>query len=73
MGRFVVLVLFAGLIALLASPLVAAPSVRDEARSGATVAVQRVNVPVRGLRDVAARVLVGTALFVWAGAVRRAA
>ena len=73
MGRFVVLVLFAGLIALLASPLVAAPSVRDEARSGATVAVQRVNLPDTGLRDEAAMVLVGTALIGLAAAVRRAA
>jgi hypothetical protein len=39
----------------------------------AHIAVQRVNVPLMGLRDEAAMVLVGTALIGLAAAVRRAA
>ena len=73
MGRLVVSVMFAGLIAVLGASLFAAPSVPDEPRSGATVAVQRVHLPDPGLRDEAAMVLVGTALIGLAAAVRRAA
>ena len=73
MGRLVLSVVFAGLIALLGAPLGAAPSAGDDARSGATVAVQRINLPDTGLRDEAAMVLVGTALIGLAAAVRRAA
>jgi hypothetical protein len=69
MGRLVVSVIFAGLVALLGAPLYAAPSVGDDA----TVAVQRVNFPDTGLRDEAAMVLIGTALIGLAAAVRRAA
>lgn len=74
MGRLVVSLMFAGLVALLMAPVFAAPSVSDDAPSaGATVAVQRVNLPDTGLRDEAAMVLVGTALIGLAAAVRRAA
>ena len=74
MRRRVVSLMFAGLVALLSAPLLAAPSVSDDApSSGATVAVQRVQLSDSGLRDEAAMVLVGTALIGLAAAVRRAA
>ncbi|HVL69638.1 MAG TPA: hypothetical protein VM364_20435 [Vicinamibacterales bacterium] len=65
---------FAGLVAALApsSVAVAGPSAEAEAAQ-APVAVQRVAVPSRGLRDEAAMVLVGTALIGLAAVVRRAA
>ena len=72
MRRQMVSYAFAGLVTLLATPLVAgaAPGSPDETT---TVAVQRVAVPAYGLRDEAAMVLVGTALIGLAAAVRRAA
>jgi hypothetical protein len=64
----------AGLVALLAMPMVALGSAGpDEPVAASTVAVQRVAVPAPGLRDEAAMVLVGTALIGLAAAVRRAA
>lgn len=55
-----------------AAPVWAATTTVDEAHA-APVAVQHVRVPVPGLRDEAAMVLVGTALIGLAAAVRRAA
>jgi len=45
----------------------------EEANAGPAVAVQQVRVPLPGLRDQAAMVLVGTALIGLAAAVRRSA
>ena len=56
-----------------AAPVLAATTTVDEAHATAPVAVQHVHVPVPGLRDEAAMVLVGTALIGLAAAVRRAA
>lgn len=66
----VLLLLFAGLVS--AAPAFAAPvgeMVPDETPA---VAVQRVSVPVTGVRDEAAMLIVGTALIGLAAAVRRA-
>ena len=54
-----------------AGPGWAATTTVDEAHATAPVAVQQVRVPVPGLRDEAAMVLVGTALIGLAAAVRR--
>jgi hypothetical protein len=62
--------------ALAASPAAAAPSVSDtpSVDASTTVAVQQVvRMPVPGLHEQAAMVLVGTALIGLAAAVRRAA
>jgi hypothetical protein len=77
MRRYVVSCVFAGCIAL-APPLMAAPAAAGETVATTTpdapaVAVQQVRVPLPGLRDEAAMVLVGTALIGLAAAVRRAA
>lgn len=66
---------FAGLMAVLALPTVAQATTKaeTEATASAPVAVQRVAVPARGLRDEAAMVLIGTALIGLGAAVRRAA
>jgi nitrous oxide reductase len=75
MRRYLGSLAFAGCAAI-ATPLVAAPASagNDTAiAAGAAVAVQQVRVPVHGLRDEAAMVLVGTALIGLAAAVRRAA
>ena len=77
MRRYVASLSFAGFIAL-AAPVAAAPAVHDEASPAsppapAAVAVQQVRVPLPGLREEAAMVLVGTALIGIAAAVRRAA
>lgn len=67
-------VLFAGMMALIASPAYADRTKEtDAAVASAPVAVQRVNALATGLRDEAAMVLVGTALIGLAAAVRRAA
>ena len=58
-------------LGLSAAPIFAATTTTDA--NEATVAVQQVRVPVPGLRDEAAMVLVGTALIGLAAAVRRAA
>ena len=55
-----------------AGPVLAANAATTEDAS-ATVAVQQVKMPVPGLRDEAAMVLVGTALIGLAAAVRRSA
>jgi hypothetical protein len=54
-------------------PALAASSTGEEAHAHATVAVQQVRMPLPGLRDEAAMVLVGTALIGLAAAVRRSA
>lgn len=73
MRRFLASVVFAW-CALIALPLWAAPASEDPSNtSRPTVAVQQVRVPVPGIRDEAAMVLVGTALIGLAAAVRRAA
>ena len=56
-----------------AAPVLAATAATDESPASPTVAVQQVRMPVPGLRDEAAMVLVGTALIGLAAAVRRAA
>jgi hypothetical protein len=57
-----------------AAPALAATATNSEETAGpATVAVQQVRVPVPGLRDEAAMVLVGTALIGLAAALRRSA
>lgn len=55
-----------------AAPVLAATATPEET-SEPTVAVQQVRIPVPGLRDEAAMVLVGTALIGLAAAVRRSA
>jgi hypothetical protein len=73
MRRFLASVVFAG-AALMSAPLWAAPASDDPANTDRpAVAVQQVRVPVPGIRDEAAMVLVGTALIGLAAAVRRAA
>lgn len=77
MRRYVVFFVLAGCLAL-ALPLLAAPSAKGDTTvtgnpDAPAVAVQQVRVPLPGLRDEAAMVLVGTALIGLAAAVRRAA
>jgi hypothetical protein len=77
MRRQMVSTIFAGLVALMATPMVvgATPAIeeRDTVAGAPTVAVQRVAVPGTGLRDEAAMVLIGTALIGLAAMVRRTA
>ena len=54
-------------------PVWAATTTMDESHESASIAVQQVRVPVPGLREEAAMVLVGTALIGLAAAVRRSA
>jgi hypothetical protein len=61
------------LTALAVMPALAASSTSEEAHAHATAAVQHVRMPVPGLREEAAMVLVGTALIGLAAAVRRSA
>jgi hypothetical protein len=73
MGKYLAPLVFAGYV-LAASPLSAAPSATAPAdESKRAVAVQQVRVPLPGLRDEAAMVLVGTLLIGLAAAVRRRA
>ena len=76
MRRNVASFVFAGCIAL-APPLMAAPAATGEGVAASpdapAVAVQQVRVPLPGLRDQFAMVLVGSALIGLAAAVRRAA
>jgi hypothetical protein len=72
MRKYLASILFAGW-ALAASPLAAAPAANEATEATPAVAVQQVRVPVPGLRDEMAMVLVGTALIGLAAAVRRAA
>jgi hypothetical protein len=71
MRRYLTSLVFAG-SAFAASPVFAAPLVPGSDSGVASVAVQRVRVPLPGLREEAAMVLVGTALIGLAAAVRRA-
>jgi hypothetical protein len=57
----------------LASPLIAGASESEAPKAPRAVAVQQVRVPMPGLREEAAMVLLGTALIGLAAAVRRAA
>jgi len=73
MGKYLASLVFVAAFSA-ASPVLAATSTTsEEASVRATVAVQHVRVPVPGLRDEAAMVLVGTALIGLAAAVRRSA
>lgn len=72
MRKYLASLVFTG-CALAASPLTAAPAVNEAESAAPTVAVQQVRMPLPGLRDEAAMVLVGTALIGLAAAVRRAA
>ena len=73
MRKYLATLVFGG-CALMASPLCAASSLK-ETEASPTVAIDQVHVrvPVQGLLDQAAMVLVGTALIGLAAAVRRAA
>lgn len=59
-------------VTLMATSAAAAPGIGDEPTAAAPVAVQRVTLPVQGIRDEAAMVLVGAALIGLGAAVRRA-
>ena len=75
MRKYLASLVFAG-CALIAMPAAAAatPAANEApAVAGSPVAVQQVRVPMPGLRDEAAMVLVGTALIGIAAAVRRSA
>ena len=69
MGKYLASLAFA--LTLSAGPALAATATTND-DAGATVAVQQVKMPVPGLRDEAAMVLVGTVLIGLAAAVRRA-
>jgi hypothetical protein len=71
MRRQILSIMFAGLAS--SAPLLAGPSVADDraARASAPIAVQRPSLPLPGVRDEVAMVLVGTALIGLAAAVRR--
>ena len=73
MRRGLLSVAGAALLAILLAPSVTLGTTKAEGETvvETTVAVQRVNLATTGLRDEAAMVLVGTALIVLAGAVRR--
>ena len=73
MLKYVLSVVVAGLLALMASPMAIADTPVDDTVSAAPVAVHRVSLPSTGIRDEAAMVLVGTVLIGLAAAVRRAA
>ena len=72
MRKYLASILLAG-CALAATPLVGASAGSEAAEPTPAVAVQQVRVPLPGLRDEAAMVLVGTALIGLAAALRRAA
>ena len=71
MRRQILPILFAGLAS--TAPLMAGPSVGDDraAHAASTVAVQRTSLPIPGVRDEVAMVLVGTALIGLAAVMRR--
>jgi hypothetical protein len=79
MRRYVAGLVFAGCAAVAAPLAAGVPANHDETpaavpqTSAPAVAVQQVRVPLPGLREEAAMVLVGTALIGIAAAVRRAA
>ncbi len=74
MRKYLASLAFAGCV-VMASPVAAATTAPEttNVKASTAVAVQQVRVPVTGLRDEAAMVLVGTALIGLAAAVRRAA
>ena len=72
MRKYLASLAFSGFLAV-AAPAAATPEVTEAPTESTTVAVQQVKVPLPGLRDEAAMVLVGTALIGLAAAVRRAA
>lgn len=71
MRKYLASIIFTGCALAASSSLAASPV--NETESAPTVAVQQVRVPLPGLRDEAAMVLVGTALIGLGAAVRRAA
>lgn len=75
MRKHLVSTSFAGLLVMMTLPGLATGTTKPEPEptTQAPVAVQRVAVPSRGLRDEAAMVLIGTALIGLAAAVRRVA
>jgi hypothetical protein len=75
MGKHLISTTFAGLLVIFSSPGFASGTTKPESEqtTQAPVAVQRVAVPSRGLRDEATMVLIGTALIGLAAAVRRVA
>lgn len=73
MRKYLTSLAFAGCV-LMASPVAATTAPETPTvKASPAVAVQQVRVPMTGLRDEAAMVLVGTALIGLAAAVRRAA
>jgi hypothetical protein len=72
--KYLASLVFTGCV-LIASPSRAGSPVNDtpNAEASPTVAVEQVRVPLPGLREEAAMVLVGTALIALGAAVRRAA
>ena len=73
MRKHLLLFIFSGLLFVLALPSASEAKPDTDAVSQAPVAVQRVAVPSKGLRDEAAMVLIGTTLIGLGAAVRRAA
>ena len=74
MRKCLAALVFGGCV-LMASPLSAAPATTETTAAAASPAsaIQQARVPIPGLRDEAAMLLVGTALIGLASAVRRAA
>ena len=73
MRKYLASLAFVLTLSVAAPTLAATDTNRDETNASATVAVQQVRMPLPGLRDEAAMVLVGTALIGLAAAVRRSA
>jgi hypothetical protein len=73
MRKYLVSLVFALSFSAAAPALAATATSEETAAPTTTVAVQHVRVPLPGLRDEAAMVLVGTALIGLAAAVRRSA
>jgi hypothetical protein len=69
---FIAALAFASCAAIAGAAPAADPD-RSSAKPAPALAVEQVRVPLKGLRDEAAMVLVGTALIALAAAVRRAA
>jgi len=72
MRKYLASLVFMGSVAATSSTM-AAPAVNEAESTTPTVAVQQVRMPLPGIREEAAMVLVGTALIGLAAAVRRAA
>jgi len=74
MRKGIGVVVFSGLVGLVAAPWAATSTKIEETRQAAApVAVERVSIPGVSVRDDVAMVLIGTALIGLAAAVRRAA